>query len=297
MAALATTLAALAACGNVGAGSCWNNAACAQKITGAGQIVIQLFDTPGFTYPSVNGVPEWTLYGDNTLVFQGNTSTSGQRNTSTLGQSQLVSVKLTSGQAAHILDVVVNQYHFFASNQSTYGHRIPDAGLTALYVDDNGRQKMVDVGGTVDSPDAQTQNVFDIVQFLRGYTPSSAQPYAPSGVALLAIAQGQATANETAWPVASVSLKTVASSECTLLGAATCAGTASQPGVSATHGSAATDLLRIADGRGTFAQGGESYFVIIWPLMPDALYPPTGKSASVRVARAGGDITSWPLIG
>jgi hypothetical protein len=282
VAALAT---ALAACGAGGAGSAASSSAKAD----AGRIVIQLFDAPGFIYPSVNGVPEWTLYGDNTLLFQDSSAP--------IGQTKLVSVQLTSAQAAHIIDVVVNQRHFFASAQPMYGRRIPDAGLTLLYVAANGQQKMVGVGASDSGPDAQTQNVFAIVQFLRGYLPASAQPYAPTGVGVLAIAQGQATAGETAWSAASVSLATVASHECSLLRATTCSAQASQSGVSVVHGAAGTDLLRQSGGRGNFAQGGVSYSVTVWPLTPDALHPQPGKSGAVRVAQASGAIVIWPLLG
>lgn len=185
VAALATVLAALAACGNgsVVVEGCNGGAACVRRNTAARQIVIQLFDAPGFMYPSVNGGAEWTLYGDNTLIFSQTTAT-----------------------------------------------------------------------------------------------------------------LGQATAGETEWPVGGVSLATVASRECTLLGASACVAKASQSSVSAVKSANGADLSRLGDSRGTFAQGGESYFVVVWPLMPDALNPPPGKSAAVRVAQASGAIVSWPLL-
>ncbi len=278
--------AGLAACGAVGA----NGSATSQANSAvAGRIVIQLFDAPGFIYPTVNGVPEWTLYGDGTLIVQ--------QNPSTPGQSAFVSAHLTSAQVTHILDVVINQRHFFASAQPSYGRRNPDAGLTLLYVSSGGQQKMVSVGGDAGGADAQTQNVFAILQYLRGYAPTGAQPYTPAGVALLAIAQGQASASETAWPVNGVSLATVASSECTLLGATVCIAKAKQTGVSAVTGASGLRLLQLSTSRGTFAQGGESYNVVVWPLMPDALHPQPGASAAVRVAEASGDLVSWPLLG
>ncbi|HUY75602.1 MAG TPA: hypothetical protein VMV29_02450 [Ktedonobacterales bacterium] len=285
-------LAALAACSNGGVVvvGCNGGAACVRRDTAAGQIVIQLFDAPGFIYPSVNGVPEWTLYGDGTLIFQHATPTAS-------GQPTLVSAQLTSAQVTHILDVVVNQRHFFASNQPSYGRRIPDAGLTLLYVSANGQQKLVSVAGVASGADAQTQNVFAIVQYLRGYAPAGAQPYTPTGVALLAIARGQATGGEAVWPSGDIALATVASRACSLIGVSACIAKASQSGVSAVTGAAGADLLRLADGRGFFAQDGESYFVTVWPLMPDALHPQPGQSAAVRVAKASGSIASWPLLG
>lgn len=274
--------AALAACGAVG------GAASQTGNVAAGRIVIQLFDAPGFIYPSVNGVPEWTLFGDGTLIFR--------QNTTPLGQGALVSAHLTLAQVAHILDVVVNQRHFFASNQSSYGHRVPDTGLTLLYVSSGGQQKMVSLAGVASGADAQTQNVFAIAQYLQGYAPAGAQPYTPSGVALLAIAQGQASASDTTWSGDGVSLATVASHECTLLGVAGCAANATQTGVSAVMGANGLRLLRLSPSTGTYAQAGERYSVVVWPLMPDALHPQPGTSSAVRVVEASGVVVSWPLL-
>ncbi len=286
---IATLAILLAACGAGGAISHSGDQSTGGE---AGRILIQLFDAPGFMYPSVNGVPEWTLYGDGTLIFQRTTIPA-----SSSGQSILLSAHLTSAQVAHILDVVVNHHHFFASDQSFYGLRIPDAGLTLLYVASNGQQKMVKVGGAPSTPDTQMQNIFAIVQYVRTYTPVGAQPYTPAGVGVLAIAQGQATPGEKAWPASGVALATVASRECPLLGASGgCIAQAKSAGVSVIYGAEGVDFLRQTGGRGAYAQNGKSYFVTVWPLLPDTLHPETGKTPTIRVAEAGGQIANWPIV-
>src|SRR5437764_1630146 len=146
--------------------------------TGAGHILVQLFRSPGFIFPPINGVPDWTLYGDGTLIMKSNTGTGPG--------SQLLVAHLSTSEVQHILDVVVNQNAFFASTQSSYGRVMADTGSLLLTVDANGHHKEVRLfAEPTSSEDEQTQHVFAIRHFLLSYSPASPQPYVPSGVVLL----------------------------------------------------------------------------------------------------------------
>lgn len=260
-------------------------------------ILAQLFPSPGFIYPPVNGIPSWTLYGDGMLVY-----TSGP-----LGASQrtLLQARLAPDQVQQILDVVVRQYSFFASMQPVYGRRIPDTGSTLLTVSANNQSKTVTLYGDAGpQPDTQTQNIFAIERYLLGYHPANAQPYAPQGVAVLVYpARGDAgSAAVRPWPYPTVELARVEAAECPYLQPGTSCSPVSGPsGILPVYGVSGVDLLRQPGQQGTVSQGAATYFVVIWPLMPDVpplnAHPTSGAlpAPSIRVAM-GGQIHQWPLI-
>lgn len=247
-----------------------------------GQIMVQLFDAPGFIYPSVNGVPEWTLYGDGMLLFRrGADSTTG---------SGLLEAHLSSSQINQILDVVVNQHHYFSDTRTFYGRTIPDSGKTLLNVTANGQHRVVALGNEPGpNADFQTNDVFAIAQFLRGYKPAGAQEYIPTGVVLLAISTQ--TAASTPWPYSDIWLAQVATKECPLLMPGTCTHSAEQASFFSVAGTRGTKLLQQTGNLKTMSQNGLTFQVIIWPLMPDATDPPP----SVLVAKTGGQLQEWPV--
>src|SRR5579859_2923603 len=110
-------------------------AAATTHTSSPGHIIVQLFQVPGFIYPSVNGVPEWTLYEDGLLIFKPESSL------------DLVQAQLSSNEVHAILNVIVRQNAFFASTKDAYGRPIPDVGSLLLSVNNNGQSKQVTLYG------------------------------------------------------------------------------------------------------------------------------------------------------
>ena len=254
----------------------------------ASHIIIQLFRSPGFIYPPINGVPEWTLYGNRTLLLKSATG-------------DLVQAQLSFAEVQHILDVVVNQNAFFASTQTFYGRMIPDSGSFLLSVSANGQGKEIRLfGEPASSSDQQTQHVFAIEHFLLDYHPTTTQPYIPPGVVLLALAQQGESANAPSWPYDNIALAQVAVQECPFLqfgNTQPCGlNTASKSGLFPIYGKQGlqlwqqwqSDLYRLV------SQSGKNYQIIVWPLLPDALSPRANGSQGVRVEGEGAGL--WPLL-
>ncbi|MGH2514433.1 MAG: hypothetical protein ACRDHP_02150 [Ktedonobacterales bacterium] len=264
----------------------------------AGKILVQLFPSPGFIFPPVNGVPSWTLYGDGTLVFASGASTGGSK--------PLLEAKLTTAQIQHILDVVVNQNQFFASNKPSYGRAMPDTGATLLIVNAASQSKTVALYGDAGSqPDTQTKNVFAIESFLQGYHPANTQPYTPEGVAVLVYpaSSGQNTLPVRAWPDPAVNLTQVELAECPFLqNEKMCPQrNVGATGILPIYGSSGTSLLSQLGAQSLVSQNGATYLVVIWPLMPDVPPPsahPTSAPYPVPVIRvaASAQIHEWPLM-
>ncbi len=255
---------------------------------GAGQIIVQLFPTPGFIYPPINGVPEWTLYGDGTLIFKPGAS------------PVLMQAHLSRTEVERILNTIVNQNAFFATTRDTYGHIIPDTGSLLLSVSANGQHKEVRLYGEPSGPlDQETGHVFAIKRFLLGYYPANAQPYTPPGVALLVIPQTTASA-VAAWPYPDISLAQVAAQECSFLqfGARTACTpeTGGQSGIVPIYGKRGQALLQQWRDRPytNVSQDGKDYQVIVWPLLPDALAARANGGHSITVQGENGGV--WPLL-
>ena len=135
---LGSALLALVACSASGTGQRGGSPTPTFAPGKAAHILVQLFHAPGFIYPSINGVPEWTLYGDGTLLFQGGSNSSPG--------SGLLEAHLSNSQVNQILDVVVNQHHFFTGTRSLYGRTIPDSGITLLNVTAHDQHRVVALG-------------------------------------------------------------------------------------------------------------------------------------------------------
>lgn len=252
----------------------------------AGHIIVRLFNSPGLIYPSVNGVPAWTLYGDGTLIFKPLTS------------QVLLQAQLSPTEVQHILDVVVNQNAFFDSTHQTYGRLIPDVGPTLLSVNANSQHKEVKLFATpTTSENTETQHIFAIRDFLLGYHPATEQPYAPPGVVLLALLQTTGLGTATPWPYADISLAQVAAYECSLLRSNTTTVCSSNTtGVYPVYGSRGVTLLTQWRS-GTYSlvsQSGKLYRIIVWPLLPEALTVQANGSHGVAVAGVNAGI--WPLL-
>lgn len=136
-----------------------------------GHILVQLAEPPELARAEMHIVPVWTLYGDGTLIFQ------------TDPGDNLWRAQLPPGPIQHILDVIINQDHFFGSSEQRYGsitHEGDDNELL-LTVDANGQQKELTLVGeppTRGTIDTQTMQVFAIEQFLLAYHPLHAVFYA-----------------------------------------------------------------------------------------------------------------------
>jgi hypothetical protein len=260
--------------------------------TGAGHILVQLFRSPGFIFPPINGVPDWTLYGDGTLIMKSNTGTGPG--------SQLLVAHLSTSEVQHILDVVVNQNAFFASTQSSYGRIMPDTGSQLLTVDANGQHKEVHLfAEPTSSEDEQTQHVFAIRHFLLSYNHASTQPYVPPGVVLLVAQERTGSTGGWLWTDNDIALDQVAAEECSYLrfGANACSpATNGKAGLFPVYGNRGVQMWQRWQSSSyvRVSQHGQSYQVIVWPLLPDALSPRSDGSLGVMVQGSQGGIL--PLL-
>jgi len=255
----------------------------------AGRVIVQLFSSPGFIFPPINGVPDWTLYGDGTLLFK------------SAANAQLLQTQLSPDEVQHILDVIVNQNSFFSSTQNSYGLAVPDTGSLLLRVSANGQYKEINLFHEPTSPsDQQTQHVFAIKHFLLNYSLTRVQLYTPPGTVLLVIPGQGSSTGVPAWPYNDISLGQVAAQECSFLRFgtnSTCSlSTGGKSGLFPIYGKRGLELLQQwQSGSHIFvSQNGQSYRIIVWPLMPDALSPQADGSQGVLVQGEGAG--RWPLL-
>ncbi|MBA2394427.1 MAG: hypothetical protein H0V70_16990 [Ktedonobacteraceae bacterium] len=254
----------------------------------ADHIIVQLFQVPGFIYPSINGVPEWTLYDDGLLFFK------------PANGLDLVQAHLSPANINAILNVVINQNAFFASTKDTYGRLIPDAGSLLLSVTINGHHKQVTLYGKPDTAlDEQTRHVFAIRDFLLNYHPATTRPYTPPGVALLVIPQDGNATGVPMWPYKDISLAQTAALECPFLpfGTRNCSSNSKdKAGIVPVFGSRGQALLLRAhdNAYARMKEQGKIYRLIIWPLLPDAFYPHNNGTFGIAVEGVNSGI--WPLL-
>ncbi len=138
-------------------------------LQGQGHLLVQIAELPEHAEAEMHTIPEWTLYGDGTLLFQ-----NGPRD-------DLWRAHLSPDAIQHVLDVIINHDQFFTSSAQRYGSRSND-DMELLIVDANNQQKAVTLAGeptTSGANDIQTTHVFAIEQFLLTYHPSHAVWYAP----------------------------------------------------------------------------------------------------------------------
>jgi len=237
-------------------------------------------------------VPDWTLYGDGTLIMKPNTGGGSG--------SQLLVAHLSPSEVQHILDVVVNQDAFFASTQSSYGRVMADTGSSLLTVDANGQHKEVRLfAEPTSAADEQTQHVFAIRHFLLSYSPASTQPYVPSGVVLLVAQERAGSTGGWLWTDNDIALDQVAAEECTYLrfGANSCSpATNGKSGLFPVYGDRGMQMWQRWQSSSyvRVSQHGQSYQVTIWPLLPDSLSPRSDGSLGIMVQGSQGGI--WPLL-
>lgn len=254
----------------------------------AGHILVQLFQVPGFIYPSINGVPEWTLYEDGLLLFRPESGL------------DLVQTHLSPTSIHAILNMIVHQNAFFASTKDAYGRPIPDLGSLLLSVNTNGHYKQVTLYGKPDTAlDEQTQHVFAIRDFLLSYHPATTRPYTPPGVALLVIPQDGDATGVPMWPYKDISLAQTAALECPFLpfGTRNCSSSSKdKAGIVPVFGSRGQALLLRAhdNAYARMKEQGKIYRLIIWPLLPDAFYPHNNGTFGIAVEGVNSGI--WPLL-
>ena len=141
----------------------------------SGHIIVQLAELPEPTGvgTKVDTEQEWVLYGDGTLLFRKDPG------------DDLWQTHLPPGTVQTILDVIINQNHFFATDQGpprtlTQGS---DENVLLLTVNANGQQQEVavtrkSIANT--SPDMQRTHLFLIEQYLLAYQPTDAVFSAPN---------------------------------------------------------------------------------------------------------------------
>ena len=253
---------------------------------GAGQVLIRLIEAPGNIAPSLNALPAWELYGDGTLLYQAQGTSS----------DKLLQAQLQPADIAHILDMVVNQDAFFADPKSLYGRMIPDGGHLVLTVHANKQQKTVSLFDEEGAP-SEDQHMFAILHFLQSYQPPSAHPYAAPGAVVLVRSYSWSTTSVVLWPYPDISLHQVAAQECPILaGQGACSATSDPTGYFPIYGKRGAALLNLVEsGKLSLAsQEGETYVVLAWPLLPDNLVvQPDGKQWVETVGWNGG---RWPLL-
>lgn len=142
-------------------------------IQASSHILVQLAKLPELTGAEMHNVPEWTLYGDGTLIFR------------TDPGDNLWRAHLSHIEIQHILDVIINQNKFFDNTEQRYGTITPesDDDKLLLIVDANGQQKevvQVSEPTSRSAIDIQTTHVFAIEQFLLDYHPLHTVLYAPN---------------------------------------------------------------------------------------------------------------------
>jgi hypothetical protein len=134
-----------------------------------GHLLVQLAELPEHSEAETRTMPEWTLYGDGTLLFQSDR------------HEDLWRAHLSPDAVQHILDVIINQNQFFACSMQQYGTGSND-DRQLLMVDANGRQKAVTLTDDLSSGRAssiETTRIIAIEQFLLAYQPTRATWYAP----------------------------------------------------------------------------------------------------------------------
>lgn len=250
---------------------------------GAGQVLIRLVDAAGNIAPSLNAVPEWELYGDGTLLYQSQGSSS----------DKLLQAQLQPTDIAHILDVVVNQDSFFADTKSLYGKMIPDLGHLVLTVNAAKQQKTVSLFEEEGVP-SEDQHMFSVLHFLQSSQPASSHPYtAPGAVVLVLPYSAGSTPSAVQWPYPDISLQQVAAQEHQTLSGSQGSGAG---GYFPIYGKRGVDLLNMFESGGSSlaSQEGETYVVLVWPLLPDNLIvQPDGKQWVETFGMNGG---KWPLL-
>src|SRR5215469_16961336 len=253
---------------------------------GAGQVLIRLIEAPGNIAPSLNALPAWEIYGDGTLLYQSQGSSS----------DQLREAQLHPTDIAHLLDVVVNQDAFFADPKSLYGKLIPDVGSMVLTVHANQRQKTVSLFDEEGAP-PEDQHMFAILHVLQSYQPASSRPYAPPGAVVLVRPSSGSTTEVVPWPYPDISLQQVAAQECPIFaGHSACVATSGPTGYFPIYGKRGVALLNLVESGklSLTSQEGETYVILAWPLLPDNLVvQPDGKQWVETFGMNGG---RWPLL-
>ena len=138
-----------------------------------GHIIVQLATFPEHADTETYAEPQWTLYGDGTLIFR------------TDPDDNLWRAQLSPGEIQPILNVIIHQNKFFDSTSHSYegitSERADDELL--LTVDANGQRKAIVL---VNEPvkrmasGGQTAHLFAIKQLLLTYHPSHTILYAPN---------------------------------------------------------------------------------------------------------------------
>jgi hypothetical protein len=142
-------------------------------ITAPGHILVQLAELPQLAKAETHLDPQWTLYGDGTLIYKLDPS-------DTLWRAQLA-----PDDIQQILHVIITQNAFFDTTQQRYGSITPDRDDDDLLltVTTNSQQKGVVLASestTQIASNLQATHVFAIKQFLLAYHPVHSVFYAPN---------------------------------------------------------------------------------------------------------------------
>jgi hypothetical protein len=142
-------------------------------ITAPDHILVQLAELPQLAKAETHTDPQWTLYGNGTLIYKKDPS-------DTLWRAQLA-----LSDIQQILQVIITQDTFFDLTQQRYGSITSDSDNDDLLlsVAANGQQKQVVLESestTQMASTLQTTHVLAIKQFLLAYHPAHSLFYAPN---------------------------------------------------------------------------------------------------------------------
>jgi len=174
--------------------------------TDATAVVLRIESGGGFIGPNVQllGVPPFTLYGNDTVVYRPATDTTDT------GYPPLMTATLSTEQVDALLTFALEDGHL-ADARESYPRPVPDAGSTTFTIDAGGVTKRVTVTGLgigdTNGPDSADLQAFGklatrLIDFEQevasGHVVSSA-PYVPTDYRAILVPGADAT-NAVAWP-------------------------------------------------------------------------------------------------
>jgi hypothetical protein len=169
-------------------------------------VVLRIESGGGFIGPNVQllGLPPFTLYGDDSVVYRPATDTTDT------GYPPLMTATLSPDQVDALLTFALEDGHLRQAHES-YPRPMPDAGSTTFSIDAGGVTKRVTVTGLgmdpTGGPDSSdlaafeklATRLFDFEQEVAAGQVLSSAPYVPTAYRAILVPAADAT-NASAWP-------------------------------------------------------------------------------------------------
>lgn len=185
--------------------------------TGATDVVLRMFWGGGFVPPqiTVSDVPQFTLYGDGTAVFEPLMQIDGEPLDQPL--PPLLTVKLTDDQVQALLEYALNDGHLAVAKESYTDAMVADAGSTTFWINAGGYDKTVNVYAlmelTSSGPETEDRNAMSKLQarlnnFATEALGGNVKPYDPTAYRVTLFDQNGSQPNATPmqWPWNDVTL-------------------------------------------------------------------------------------------